>query len=272
MPILKFKPTTPSRRFLIQIDKKELSKKGPLKKLTNRSKKKAGRNNMGRITVFHRGGGNSKFYRIIDFKRSLQNVPAKVIALEYDPNRSAFIALIQYSNGILSYILAPKYLKVGSFIESSGTSEISVGNCLPLKKIPVGTDIHNIELSPGKGGQLVRAAGTYARIIKKLPLKGLVVLKLNSKSRKNYIVLSGDCLATIGIVSNSEHDNISLGKAGYSRWLGRRPVVRGVAMNPVDHPHGGGEGKTSGAKVSKTPWGWPTKGYKTTQFKKNITF
>lgn len=272
MPILKFKPTTPSRRFLIQVDKKELNKKGPLKKLTKIVKKKAGRNNLGRITVFHRGGGNSKFYRIIDFKRSILDIPAKVISIEYDPNRSSFIALLQYDNGVLSYIIAPKHLKVGDIIESSNSSDIVIGNCLPLKKIPVGTDIHNIELSPGKGGQLVRAAGAFARIIKKLPLKGLVVLKLNSKSKKNYIVLSGDCLATIGIVSNPDHDNISLGKAGYSRWLGRRPVVRGVAMNPVDHPHGGGEGKTSGAKISKTPWGWPTKGYKTTHFKKNITF
>lgn len=263
MPILKFKPTTPSKRFKITVDKKSFSNIRPAKKLVRMFHKKAGRNNTGRITVFHRGGGNIKLYRIIDLKRSFFDVKATVLRMEYDPNRSAFIALLKYDNGVLTYILAPHLLKVGARVCTSISGELSVGNCLPLKSIPVGTYVHNVEINPGTGGVFARAAGSFVRIIKKLPKEGKVLIKVNSKNDKNFIYLSGDSLATIGVVSNLDHMNISLGKAGYSRWLGIRPTVRGVAMNPIDHPHGGGEGKTSGAKVSKTPWGWPTKGYKT---------
>ncbi len=271
--MLNFKPTTPSRRFMILVAKKtEIArKKNFLKKLRLFMHSTAGRNNTGRITVFHRGGGNKRLYNIIDFKRHIFDVHATVMQICYDSYRSAYLAFIKYDNGVCSFIVAPKFLTVGSRIFTGNSGEFIVGNSFPLKNIPVGMHIHNIELFPGKGAKLARAAGMFGRIIKKLEDKGSVLIKLNSKSRNNFIEISGNSFATIGIVSNDEHQNISLGKAGYSRWLGCRPVVRGVAMNPIDHPHGGGEGKTSGSKVSKTPWGWPTKGFRTVRkFKKNV--
>ena len=242
-----------------------------INKLSLKLVQKGGRNNQGRTTVWHRGGGNKKVYRIIDFKRSLFNIPALVLKLKYDPNRTSKIALICYKNGILSYILAPKNLNVGDILYSGINSEISLGNSLPVANVPVGTFIHNVELKPGKGGQLIRAAGTYAKIVKKD--KRFVIIRLNSGK---FYSISPHAMATIGVVSNDLHKNLKLRKAGQSRWRNRRPVVRGMAMNPIDHPHGGGEGRSKGGSHPVTPWGKLTKGKPTvvgrSKKKKNILF
>ena len=258
MPIKKYKPYTPSRRHMSVSDFSEITKSAPEKRLTVSNPEKAGRNNQGRVTMRRRGGGHKRKYRIIDYRRDKDGIPGKVAALEYDPNRSARIALIVYADGEKRYILAPKGLKAGQPIFSGPDADFDVGNCLPLSKIPLGTVIHNIELVPGQGGKLVRSAGGGCQVLAK---EGrFVALRLPSGEMRR--VLSG-CRATIGEVGNEEHGNIDLGKAGRSRWLGRRPKVRGVAMNPVDHPHGGGEGRTSGGRHPVSPWGVPTKGYKT---------
>jgi large subunit ribosomal protein L2 len=258
MPIKKFKPTSPGRRFASVSTFEEVTTTEPEKSLLAPLKKTGGRNSQGRITVRHRGGGHKRRYRIIDFKRNKDGVPAKVLSIEYDPNRSARIALLQYADGEKRYIIAPQRLGVGDTVSSGERTEVRPGCTMPLKNIPLGTLVHNVELKQGKGGQLARSAGTYAQLMAK---EGdYVQLRLSSGEVRNTRM---ECRATIGQVSFPEHENISLGKAGRSRWLGRRPSVRGVAMNPVDHPHGGGEGKTSGGRHPVTPWGVPTKGYKT---------
>ncbi|GAO97963.1 50S ribosomal protein L2 [Caedimonas varicaedens] len=258
MALKYFNPTTPGQRQLILVDRSDLWKGKPEKSLTEGKLRSGGRNNLGRITSFQRGGGHKQRYRLIDFKRSKDNMIATIERLEYDPNRTAFIALIQYEDGQKSYILAPQRLSVGDKIVSGAKIDIKTGNALPLKDIPIGTIIHNVEMKPGKGGQLARSAGAYVQIIGR---EGAYIqLRLSSGELR---IISGECRATIGAVSNQDQKNISIGKAGRSRWLGRRPVVRGVAMNPVDHPHGGGEGRTSGGRHPVTPWGKPTKGKKT---------
>ena len=253
-----YKPVTPGRRFMVGYDFSEITKTEPEKKLLRPYKKTGGRNNYGRITCRHRGGGHKRRYRIIDFKRDKIGVPAKVAAIEYDPNRTARIALLHYFDGEKRYILAPDKLKVGDIVVSSRHADILPGNAMPLKYIPLGTLVHNIELKKGKGGQLVRAAGTAAQIMAKEGKYVLVRLP-SGELRK----IHEECKATIGQVSNIEHSNIKLGKAGRTRWLGRRPHVRGVAMNPVDHPLGGGEGRSHGGRHPCSPWGWITKGGKT---------
>ncbi|SHM85802.1 LSU ribosomal protein L2P [Caldanaerovirga acetigignens] len=259
MGIKKFKPTSPGVRFMTVSTFEEITKKEPEKSLVEILKKKAGRNMQGRITARHRGGGSKRKYRIIDFKRDKDGVPAKVAAIEYDPNRSARIALLHYMDGEKRYILAPVGLKVGDVVESGPNADIKPGNALPLSHIPVGTIVHNVELYPGKGGQLARAAGAAAQVMAKE--NGYATLRLPSGEMR---MVPEECRATVGQVGNLEHENITLGKAGRSRWLGRRPHVRGSAMNPVDHPHGGGEGKAPiGRKHPVTPWGKPTLGYKT---------
>ncbi|KXG75720.1 50S ribosomal protein L2 [Fervidicola ferrireducens] len=259
MGIKKFKPTSPGVRFMTVSTFEEITKKEPEKSLVEILKKKAGRNMQGRITARHRGGGHKRKYRIIDFKRDKDGVPAKVAAIEYDPNRSARIALLHYKDGEKRYILAPVGLKVGDIVESGPNADIKPGNALPLSHIPVGTIVHNVELYPGKGGQLARAAGAAAQVMAKE--NGFATLRLPSGEMR---MVPEECRATVGQVGNLEHENITLGKAGRSRWLGRRPHVRGSAMNPVDHPHGGGEGKAPiGRKHPVTPWGKPTLGYKT---------
>lgn len=259
MGIKKYKPTSPGRRFMTVSTFEEITKKEPEKSLTISLNKKAGRNVYGRITVRHRGGGHKRLYRIIDFKRDKDGIPAKVASIEYDPNRTAYIALLHYADGEKRYIIAPYGLQVGDTVMSGENAEIKIGNALPLKNIPVGTIVHNIELVPGKGGQLVRAAGAAAQLIAK---EGdYAQLRLPSSEVR---MVRLECKATIGQVSNLDHENITLGKAGRSRWLGIRPTVRGSAMNPVDHPHGGGEGKAPIGRPSPvTPWGKPTLGYKT---------
>jgi len=257
MGIKSFKPYTPSRRFMTVSDFSDITKTEPEKSLIVPKKKTGGRNNFGRITARHRGGGHKRFYRIIDFKRDKHGIPAKVAAIEYDPNRSARIALLHYADGEKRYIIAPQGLKVGDTVISGEDAPLKVGNALPLAKIPEGIPIHNIELVPGKGGQLVRAAGTSAVILAKEGKYAHVQLPSGEIRLINL-----KCYATIGEVSNPEHKYIVLGKAGRSRWLGWRPHVRGMAMNPVDHPHGGGEGRNKG-KIPKTPWGKITKGKKT---------
>jgi len=258
MPVKSFRPTTPSQRFKTVSTFEDITKTEPEKSLLMPLRKKAGRNNFGRITVRRRGGGHKRRYRIIDFKRDKDAIPAKVAAIEYDPNRSARIALIHYSDGEKRYILAPTGLKVGDQVMSGEEAEIRVGNVLPMEKIPLGTEVHNIELKPGKGGQMVRGAGASAQLMAKEG--GYVQVRLPSGEVR---MVRLNCRATIGQVGNLDHVNITLGKAGRSRWLGRRPKVRGVVMNPVDHPMGGGEGKSSGGRHPTTPWGKPTKGYKT---------
>lgn len=266
MAVKTYKPYTPSRRFMTTADFSMLSDVKPEKKLMVKLKKHAGRNSYGRITVRHRGGGNKSKYRIIDFKRIKTDIEATVQTLEYDPNRSAYIALIQYTDGVKSYIIAPHGLKVGDVVISSAIADIKPGNTLPLKNIPVGTVIHNIELAKGKGAQLVRAAGNAAQLMAKENEYALVRLP-SGEVRKILI----DCKATIGQVSNLEHENVTLGKAGRVRHMGIKPTVRGVVMNPCDHPHGGGEGKSPiGRPAPVTPWGKPALGYKTRK-KKNIT-
>jgi len=258
MTIKSYKPTSPGRRFQTYSTQEEITKKGPEKGLLKPLKKSGGRNALGRITSRHRGGGHRRHYRIIDFKRDKDGIPARVAGIEYDPNRSANIALLHYVDGEKRYILAPIGLKPGDRVLSGPGVEIRTGNCGPLRDIPLGTPIHNIELNVGHGGQMVRGAGGYAQLMAKEGKHALV--KLPSGEVR---MIPLDCRATIGQIGNLEHENISLGKAGRSRWRGRRPHVRGVAMNPVDHPHGGGEGKSSGGRHPVTPWGVPTKGYKT---------
>ena len=259
MAIKKYKPTTPGRRNMTTTDYSVLSKVEPERSLLEPLKHHAGRNNTGRITVRHHGGGNRTKYRVIDFKRNKLDVPATVMTLEYDPNRTAFIALIQYEDGEKSYIIAPDGLKVGYIVMNGPNADIKPGNALPLSAIPVGTVIHNIELYPGKGGQLVRSAGNFAQLIAKEGKYGLV--RLPSGELRNVPL---NCYATIGQVSNVDHDNVKIGKAGKKRHMGWRPTVRGSVMNPVDHPHGGGEGKSPvGRPGPVTPWGKPALGYKT---------
>ncbi len=258
MGIKHFKPTSPGRRGMSVLTTDDLTRKKPEKRLTKGLRKRGGRNNVGRITSRHRGGGHKRIYRMIDFKRDKTDVPARVASLEYDPNRSARIALLHYADGEKRYIIAPMHLKVGDEVLSGPSADIKPGNAMPLRFIPLGTIVHNIELTKGRGGQLIRGAGTGAQLMAK---EGdYAQLRLSSGEVR---MIHLDCRATVGQVGNPDHENISLGKAGRSRWLGRRPRVRGVAMNPVDHPHGGGEGKSSGGRHPSTPWGKPTKGYKT---------
>lgn len=263
----KFRPITPTRRFMILSDFADVTKSRPEKSLIAPLRKTGGRNNAGRVTSWHRGGGHKRRYRSVDFRRTKEGVPARVAAIEYDPNRSARIALLHYADGEKSYILAPIGLKVGDTVVSGPGSDIRPGNTLPLQNVPLGTTIHNIELRPGKGGQLCRAAGTQAQLVAR---EGKYAqIKLASGEVRRILVT---CRATIGQVGNLEHESITSGKAGRSRWLGKRPNVRGVVMNPVDHPHGGGEGRTSGGRHPVTPWGVPTKGYKTRHNKSTNQF
>lgn len=263
MPLLKRKPTSAGRRFVVNAVSDNLHKGAPHAPLLEKKSKTGGRNNAGRITTRHVGGGHKKHYRIIDFKRNKDGIPAKVERLEYDPNRSANIALVCYADGERRYIIAPKNLNAGDQIESGDAAPIKVGNTLPLRNMPVGATIHCVELKPGKGAQIARSAGTSVQLIAREGRHALIRLR-SGETRK---VLS-ECRATLGEVSNSEHNLRSLGKAGASRWRGIRPTVRGVAMNPVDHPHGGGEGRTSGGRHPVSPWGMPTKGYKTRKNKR----
>jgi large subunit ribosomal protein L2 len=258
MPIRKYKPTSPGRRFQTVQVFDEITATEPYKPLTEPVKKTGGRNNRGEVTSWWRGGGHKRAYRIIDFKRDKHNIPAKVSTIEYDPNRSSRIALVTYADGEKRYILQPAGVKVGDSIISGDHVDILPGNCLPLKNIPMGTQVHNVELRPGKGGQMARSAGSSVQLVAK---EGdYVTVRMPSSEIRR---INADCLATIGQVGNIDHENISVGKAGRNRWLGWRPHNRGVAMNPVDHPLGGGEGKTSGGRHPVTPWGVPTKGYKT---------
>ncbi len=263
MALKQFKPTTPGRRGLVLVKREGLWKGKPEKALTEGLRKKGGRNNTGRITARRRGGGHKRRYRIIDFKRNKFDVVGTVERLEYDPNRTAFIALVNYEDGERMYILAPQRMAVGDKIVSGEQVDIRPGNAMPMKNIPVGTIIHNVEMKPGKGGQIARSAGTYVQLIGKD--QGYAQLRLSSGELR---MVRGECMATIGAVSNPDQQNIKLGKAGRNRWLGKRPSVRGVAMNPIDHPHGGGEGRTSGGRHPVTPWGKPTKGKRTRSNKK----
>ena len=260
MPTKKLKPDTPSRRHMSVSTFEEITAKKPERKLTTALRKTGGRNNHGRITSRRRGGGHRRRYRIIDFKRNKFDLSAVIESIEYDPNRSPRIALVKYDDGEKKYIIAPEGLKVGDKILSSMNNKIpfKTGNAMPIGKIPEGLLIHNIELKPGKGAQMARSAGSYARIM--ASEGGMVTLKLPSGELR---MISEQCIATIGTVGNKSHENISIGKAGRARWMGRRPKVRGVAMNPVDHPHGGGEGKTSGGRHPVSPWGTPAKGFRT---------
>jgi large subunit ribosomal protein L2 len=263
MAIIKLKPVTPGTRFRSNFSFEEITKSSPEKSLTVAIKKSGGRNNLGRVTARHRGGGHKRRYRVIDFKRDKHGIPAKVHSIEYDPNRTSRIALLHYADGEKRYILAPEGLKVGSTIVSGSGSEIIIGNALPLKEMPLGSFVHNVEMKPGKGGQLGRSAGSSLQLLAK---EGKIAqLKMPSGEVRTVKV---ECMATYGMVGNAEQENISLGKAGRSRWLGIRPHVRGVAMNPVDHPMGGGEGKTSGGGHPVSPWGQKAKGLKTRKNKK----
>ena len=267
MAIKSYKPTSPGRRHQTCSTFEEITASKPEKSLLVTLKKSGGRNNLGRVTSRHIGGGHKQKYRVIDFRRDKRNIPAKVVSIEYDPNRSARIALLNYVDGEKRYMLAPLNLKVGDSVIASAEADIKPGNALPLRAIPLGTIIHNIELKLGKGGQLARSAGTFAQLMAK---EGKYV-QVKLPSGEVRMVLQ-DCIATIGQVGNIDHENVSIGKAGRSRWLGKRPKVRGVAMNPVDHPHGGGEGRTSGGRHPVTPWGIPTKGYKTRTNKTSSRF
>ncbi len=258
MALKHYNPRTSSLRQLVTVDRSELHKGAPEKSLTKGISKSGGRNNAGRTTVWWRGGGHKRSYRKIDFRRNKYDQNAKVIRLEYDPNRSSFIALIQYEDNTKNYIIAPQRIGIGDTVVSGNKVDIKPGNCMPLKNIPTGTIIHNIEMKPGKGGQMTRSAGTYAQLVGKD--RGHAILRLTSGEQR---LVSSECRATVGAVSNSDHKNINLGKAGRNRWLGKRPHVRGVVMNPVDHPHGGGEGRTSGGRHPVTPWGVSTKGKRT---------
>ncbi len=263
MALKTYNPITPSTRQLVQIDRSELWKGGPVKSLVEGIRKTGGRNNKGRITTRHIGGGHKKLYRKVDFKRLDHDVPATVERLEYDPGRTAFIALIKYTDGRVSYILAPQRLKVGDTVISGARVDVKPGNAMPLKNMPVGTIIHNVEMRVGKGGQIARSAGAYAQLVGRD--NGKAQIKITSGEVR---LVPEDCMATVGAVSNPDHFNISLGKAGRNRWKGTRPTVRGVAMNPIDHPHGGGEGRTSGGRHPVTPWGKGTKGTKTRKNKR----
>jgi len=267
LPIRKYKPTSPGRRGMTVSDFSELSKKKPEKRLVAPLNKSGGRNNLGRTTSYHRGGGHKRRYRVIDFRRKKWDVPARVAAIEYDPNRSAHIALLHDADGEKRYILAPNGLRVGDRVETGLRVEIAPGNAMPLRAMPLGTIVHNVELKPGGGAQLVRAAGGAARLMAR---EGkYVTLKLPSGEMRFVLA---ECLATIGQVGNIDQEKVSVGKAGRSRWLGKRPNVRGVAMNPVDHPHGGGEGKSSGGRHPVTPWGVPTKGHRTRRGGRSVKF
>lgn len=263
MAIKKVKPTSPGRRFQTYLSNDDVMKVEPEKSLLAPLKKTGGRNVYGRITTRFKGGGHRRHYRIIDFKRNKFGIPARVATIEYDPNRSARIALLHYVDGEKRYILAPLNLKVNDMVIAGPDADIKPGNALPLRNIPLGTQVHNIELQKGKGGQIVRSAGTYAQLMAKEDKYAL--LKLPSGEMRLVLI---DCIATVGQIGNVQHENVSLGKAGRKRWLGRRPHVRGVAMNPVDHPMGGGEGRSSGGRHPVSPWGMPTKGYKTRDKKK----
>jgi large subunit ribosomal protein L2 len=265
MPSQKANPTSPGRRFVVQISKDNLYKGKPYSNLLAPKPKKGGRNNLGRITTRHQGGGHKQLYRLIDFKRDKEGIPGRVERIEYDPNRTAHIALVLYADGERRYILAPNDLKVGMEIMSGASSLIKSGNALALRNIPVGSVVHAIELKPGKGAQLARSAGGYAQLIAREGDYATIRLR-SGELRK----ISIECRATLGVVSNHDHNLRSLGKAGASRWRGIRPTVRGVAMNPVDHPHGGGEGKTSGGRHPVSPWGVPAKGFKTRRSKRNV--
>lgn len=267
MALKSYNPTTPGQRGLILVDRSPLWKGGPVKSLSEGLSSKGGRNNAGRISVRRRGGGAKRRYRVIDFRRRRMDDPATVERLEYDPNRSAFIALIKYGDGELSYILAPQRLAVGDRVVSSRRADVKPGNAMPLSGMPVGTIIHNIELKPGKGGQIARAAGTYAQFVGRDG--GYAQLRLSSGELR---IVRQECMATVGAVSNPDNANTNLGKAGRNRHLGRRPSVRGVVMNPVDHPHGGGEGKSSGGRHPVTPWGKPTRGMRTRKNKTTDKF
>lgn len=263
MALVKAKPTSPGRRSLVQVFTPDLHKGEPYRPLLEKQSKKSGRNNNGRITVRHRGGGHKQRYRLIDFKRNKDEIKAKIERIEYDPNRTAHIALLAYADGEKRYIIAAKGMKAGDEISSGATSAIKVGNCLPLRSIPVGSTVHCVELKPGKGAQVARSAGTSVQLVAREGTHA--TLRLRSGEMRKVLV---DCRATIGEVSNGEHSLRSLGKAGAARWRGVRPTVRGVAMNPVDHPHGGGEGRTSGGRHPVSPWGLPTKGKKTRKNKR----
>lgn len=259
MALKTFKPTSPSRRNLVQVDRSELYKGRPEKSLTEGLSKKGGRNNMGRITARRQGGGHKRLYRMVDFKRNKLDMAATVERIEYDPNRTAFIAFIIYTDGTKAYIIAPQRLAIGdTIISASASADVKPGNAMPLRGMPVGTIVHNVEMKPGKGGQIARSAGGYAQLVGRDG--GYAQVRLKSGELR---AIHQECRATVGAVSNPDHMNINLGKAGRKRWLGVRPSVRGVAMNPVDHPHGGGEGRTSGGRHPVTPWGKPTKGAKT---------
>jgi len=263
MALKSYKPTTPGQRQLVIVDRSELHKGAPVKALTEGLRSKGGRNNLGRITVRWRGGGHKRRYRMVDFRRQKFDTPATVERLEYDPNRTAFIALIRYEDGEQSYILAPQRLQAGDKVVSGERADIKPGNAMQLKNIPVGTIVHNVEMKPGRGGQIARAAGSYVQLIGRDA--GLALLRMSSGEVR---MVRAECMASIGAVSNPDQQNIVIGKAGRNRWKGRRPSVRGVAMNPVDHPHGGGEGRTSGGRHPVTPWGKSTKGKKTRRNKK----
>ncbi|MBL4603069.1 MAG: 50S ribosomal protein L2 [Emcibacteraceae bacterium] len=258
MALKTYNPTTPSLRSLVTVDRSELWKGKPVKALTEGKHSKGGRNNQGRITMRHRGGGHKRSYRIIDFKRRKWDMEATILRLEYDPNRTAFIALIEYTDGEKNYILAPQRVGEGDKIIAGEKVDVKPGNAMPLYSVPVGSIVHNVEMKPGKGGQIARSAGGYVQVTGRD--RGYVLLRLASGEQR-YVL--SNCMATIGAVSNPDNQNQKLAKAGRSRWLGRRPSVRGVAMNPVDHPHGGGEGRTSGGRHPVSPWGKPTKGKRT---------
>jgi len=267
MPLKQFNPTSPGRRFMTTLTFEEITKTRPEKALTEPLKRTGGRNSKGHITIWFRGGGHKRRYRAVDFRRDKKDVPAKVAAIEYDPNRSARLALLHYLDGDKRYILWPEGLKVGQTVVSGEGADILPGNCLPIRMIPAGTMIHNIELRAGKGGQMVRSAGGAAQLVAKEGTYAQVKLP-SGEVRQVHV----ECRATVGQVGNIDHKNVSIGKAGRQRWLGRRPHNRGVSMNPVDHPHGGGEGKTSGGRHPVTPWGKPTKGYKTRNNKRTQPF
>ena len=258
MALKTYKPATPGQRQLVLVDRSGLHKGGPVKSLTEGKTSKGGRNNTGRTTMRWRGGGHKRRYRIVDFKRNKLDMPAVVERLEYDPNRTAFIALIRYQDGEFAYILAPQRLSAGDTVVSGTRVDVKPGNSMPMSSMPVGTIIHNVEMKPGKGGQIARSAGTYAQLVGRD--QGYALLRLASGELR---MVRAECRATIGAVSNPDQQNVVIAKAGRNRWLGRRPSVRGVAMNPIDHPHGGGEGRSSGGRHPVTPWGKPTKGKKT---------
>jgi len=264
MALKKFKPTTPSLRFMTVSDFSELTKKEPEKSLLRPLRRGGGRNNLGHVTVWHRGGGHKRRYRMVDFLRAKHGIPARVSAIEYDPNRSSRIALLVYADGEKRYILAPDGVKVGDSLMAGPTAEVRDGNSMPLRGVPLGTTIHNLELVPGKGGQVARSAGAECQLMAK---EGKFAhVKLPSGEVRMFDL---DCYCTLGKVGNLDHENVVIGKAGRKRWMGKRPITRGVAMNPVDHPMGGGEGRSSGGRHPCTPWGKPTKGYKTRRRKKS---